>query len=100
MYCELHGKLGFGSLDEKGLAADPSELNTQAGLHWETTPPRPVHPDDNLDEEQDEDLDEEQNVVRDDDLDVHPDEIQNEDQYDGQDKDRDDGKEVSEDFAS
>ena len=112
VYCELHGKLGFGSLDEKALAADPSQLNTQAGLHWETTPPRPVHPDeekdedldddsdDNLDEEQDEDLDEEQNVVRDDDLDVHPDEIQNEDQYDGQDKDRDDGKEGSEDFAS
>ena len=78
MYCELHGKLGFGSLDEKALAADPSQLNTQAGHHWETTPPRPVHPDedldeekdddlddnsdDNLDEEQDEDIDEEQNI--------------------------------------
>ena len=50
VYCVLHGKLGFGSLDEKALAADPSQLNTQAGLHWETTPPRPVHPVEDLDE--------------------------------------------------
>ena len=57
VYCVLHGKLGFGSLDEKALAADPSQLNTQAGLHWETTPPRPVHPVEDLDEEQDEDRD-------------------------------------------
>ena len=58
MYCVLHGKLGFGSLDEKALAADPSQLNTQAGLHWETTPPRPAPTDedwdDNLDDDQDE----------------------------------------------
>ena len=75
MYCVLHGKLGFGSLDEKALAADPSQLNTQAGLHWETTPPRPVHPEEDLDEEQDEDID------------------------DGQDEDRDDGKDGSRGFC-
>ena len=78
VYCVLHGKLGFGSLDEKALAADPSQLNTQAGLHWETTPPRPVPPDEDLDDDSDDNLVEEQD----------------DDKYDEQDEDLDDGQDV------
>ena len=69
VYCVLHGKLGFGSLDEKALAADPSQLNTQAGLHWETTPPRPVPTDEDLDEEKDDDLDDDLDEEQDENLD-------------------------------
>ena len=74
MYCVLHGKLGFGSLDEKALAADPSQLNTQAGLHWETTPPRPAHPDEDLDEDWDDNLDDDPDEEQDENLDEDLDE--------------------------